>query len=155
MEKTVQDEKIRTMRLLMEMIKEAKRASHRRLVVTVDDGSEDVIAFLIQAYFELSGRNEMSIVYVTYENGSSNFKSLTEKIEELGLSRKNLNLKSYVYAESDRLLGTTNDLLILDMSRGARPNDIGRLVETVRGGGLIILYNLLSLIHISEPTRPY
>ncbi|MCD6538504.1 tRNA(Met) cytidine acetyltransferase [Candidatus Bathyarchaeota archaeon] len=141
-EKTVQDEKNRTMRLLIEMIKEAKRASHRRLVVTVNDGSEDVVAFLIQAYCELSGRNETSIVYVKQEDGNSNFKSLTEKIEELRLSCKDLNLKSYVYAESDRLLGTTNDILILDMSRGARPNDIGRLVETVRGGGLIILYNL-------------
>ncbi|HDM88957.1 MAG TPA: tRNA(Met) cytidine acetyltransferase, partial [Candidatus Bathyarchaeota archaeon] len=142
MKKTVHDEKIRTMRLLREMIKEAKRASHRRLVVTVNDESDDVIAFLIKAYCELSGRDGMSMVYVTYENDSSNFKSLIEKIDELRLSRENLNLKSYVYAESDRLLGTTNDLIILDMSRGARPNDIGRLVETVKGGGLIILYNL-------------
>ncbi|RLI41107.1 hypothetical protein DRO64_08015, partial [Candidatus Bathyarchaeota archaeon] len=65
MKKTVHDEKIRTMRLLREMIKEAKRASHRRLVVTVNDESEDVIAFLIKAYCELSGRDGMSMVYVT------------------------------------------------------------------------------------------
>lgn len=43
-----------------------------------------------------------------------------------------------VFEKSERYLGTTYDVLVLDLSDDLRPNDVGRLVETVRGGGLVI-----------------
>ncbi len=142
MEKAVQNERSKTERLLLKMMREAIRASHRRLVVTVNDRSYDVIAFLIRGYRKLRGENEISVIYVAPEDGDgSNFNALIERVNE-EVQVKDLTVKFYTYAESEHLLGTTNDILILDMSLGARPNDIGRLVETVRGGGLVILHNL-------------
>ena len=134
------EERERTEHLLTEMMKEALRAYHRRLLVISGEDAEDVIAFLILKHAELKGKDEESIVYVSPDDrDESKFKSLLEKLKEKDLPTK---IKYHTYAESDRLLGTTNDILILDMGLGARPNDIGRLVETVRGGGFIILYNL-------------
>jgi len=135
------EERARAERLLTEMMREALEAFHRRLVVTSGENSEEVIAFLIQKHSKLKGKDEESIVYVAPdEEDSSDFKILLEKLKETGFPPE--NVRRYTYAESNRLLGTTNDFLILDMRLGARPNDIGRLVETVRGGGLIILHNL-------------
>ncbi len=41
------------------------------------------------------------------------------------------------FHETESVLGTTWDLLILDLMEQLRPNDLGRLIELVRGGGLI------------------
>ncbi|RJS92975.1 tRNA(Met) cytidine acetyltransferase [Candidatus Bathyarchaeota archaeon] len=156
------DGRERTKHLLTEMMREALKASHRRLLVISGKDSEDVITFLILKHRELNGKSGESVVYAAPdEKENSDFESLLEKLEENGFPTE--NVKFHTYVESDRLLGTTNDILILDMSLGARPNDIGRLVETVRGGGLIILYNLdLSVekpwdtsIHRSFLTPPY
>ncbi|MEM3745241.1 MAG: GNAT family N-acetyltransferase, partial [Candidatus Bathyarchaeia archaeon] len=74
------------------------------------------------------------------DEGSEQFKALMNVLESSNIPRE--RIKHYSYEESHRVLGTTNDMLIMDMSVGARPNDIGRLVETVKGGGLVVLYNL-------------
>ncbi len=42
------------------------------------------------------------------------------------------------YKESSRVLGQTYDDLILDLTEGFHPNDLGILAETVREGGIII-----------------
>lgn len=44
-----------------------------------------------------------------------------------------------VYERSEKYLGTTFDILVLDLNDDLKPNDLGRLVEIVRGGGLIVL----------------
>ncbi|MEM1998097.1 MAG: GNAT family N-acetyltransferase [Candidatus Bathyarchaeia archaeon] len=130
--------------LLARMIEEALNAFHRRLVVISGESSSHVLSFLIlkhRALKMLRGMGEDSVVYVDhYSDGGERFKMLMDVLESFGVSRE--CIKHYSYEESHRALGTTNDILIMDMSAGARPNDIGRLVETVRGGGLVILYNL-------------
>lgn len=55
--------------------------------------------------------------------------SLTNKVE----------FKVISYLDSETVMGLTYDILILDCIEELRPNDLGRLVETVRGGGFIIL----------------
>ena len=133
--------KAETKRLLTEMMREALRAFHRRLIVVSGEGSEEVLAFLILKHNELRGEDKEAIVYVSpTEKKNSKFKSLLENLKESGFPHE--NVRFCTYAESGDLLGTTNDILILDMEVGARPNDLGRLIETVRGGGLIILYDL-------------
>ena len=143
------DGRERTKHLLTEMMREALKASHRRLLVISGKDSEDVVAFLILKHRELKGKSGESVVYVAPdEKENSDFESLLEKLEENGFPIENVKFHNYV--ESDRLLGSTNDILILDMSLGARPNDIGRLVETVRGGGLVIP---VSYTHLTLPTN--
>ncbi len=48
-------------------------------------------------------------------------------------------IKYAVYEISERFLGATFDILIMDLTRDLKPNDLGRLIGIVRGGGLIIL----------------
>ena len=44
-----------------------------------------------------------------------------------------------VYEESERFLGTTFQLLVLDLTNDLKPNDVGRLIGIVEGGGLIVI----------------
>lgn len=44
-----------------------------------------------------------------------------------------------VYEESERFLGTTFQLLVLDLTNDLKPNDVGRLIGVVEGGGLIVI----------------
>lgn len=138
------EEKIRTESLLTRMIEEALNAFHRRLIVLTGENSWETLIFLLlkhRALKMLIGGGEDSVVFVDHsERGEEQFNALVKALSSLSFPVE--NIKHYVYEESNRLLGTTNDILIMDMSKGAEPNDIGRLVETVRGGGLAILYNL-------------
>ena len=52
---------------------------------------------------------------------------------------KNLELETAIYEESERFLGTTYQGLVMDIAHSLKPNDIGRLIGIVEGGGLIIL----------------
>jgi len=136
--------RVEAQNLISQMIEEALESFHRRLIVLFGEGSSDVLVFLILKYRALKmllGGDVESIVYVDYyEGGGEALKSLVGSLEGLGFPIE--SIRHHTYEESNRLLGTTNDILVMDMSRGVRPNDIGRLVETVRGGGLIVLYNL-------------
>jgi len=139
------EEKMRVKDLLEKMMREALESFHRRLVVVSGEESNEVISFLILKHRELksltNNESEYNLVYVDYwEDGGEQFKTLMENLANSGFP--NESIVHYTYEESNKLLGTTNDFLIMDMSKGARANDIGRLVETVRGGGLIILHSL-------------
>ncbi|MEM0340838.1 MAG: tRNA(Met) cytidine acetyltransferase TmcA [Acidilobaceae archaeon] len=43
-----------------------------------------------------------------------------------------------VYEETEKFLGTTFQILVLDLTNDLKPNDIGRLIGVVEGGGLIL-----------------
>ncbi len=43
------------------------------------------------------------------------------------------------YEESEKYLGTTFQALVLDLTNDLKPNDVGRLVGVVEGGGLIVV----------------
>ncbi|MCD6530051.1 tRNA(Met) cytidine acetyltransferase [Candidatus Bathyarchaeota archaeon] len=128
-------------RALTVMMEEALKAFHRRLLVIYGEGSIDLLAHIVWRHREFIGVRGHRVIYVDpYEEGGPQFKVFLEKLGEKQYPPE--KVRHYSYDESNRLLGTTNDILILDMSVGARPNDLGRLVETVSGGGLVILHNL-------------
>lgn len=115
------------------------RAFHRRLLVVYGRESEDVLVYILSKHRALKNGEEEKVIYVGPEE-ISNYEILVKRLEEKSYPIG--NVKFYAFKETHRLMGTTNDVLILDMSLGARPNDVGRLIETVKGGGLVILYNL-------------
>jgi len=121
------------------MMEEALRSFHRRLLVVYGRESEEVLAYIVFKHFTLKAGGEEKVVYVSSDD-TSNYNVFIKRLEEKSYPIGNVKL--YTYKETHRLMGTTNDILILDMSVGARPNDMGRLIETVRGGGLVIFYNL-------------
>ena len=134
-------EKLKADHALTAMIKEAIESSHRRLIVTYGEDSAEVLAHIVWRHSMLRGNKAHEVIYVdSYDKGGAELDYLLEKLRKISYPIE--NVKHYAYQESIRLLGTTNDILILDMTKGARANDIGRLVETVRGGGLVILHDL-------------
>lgn len=138
------DERAKAESLLTSMMEEALNAFHRRLVVTFGRGVEDILTFLIlkhRALKMLRGLEDDIIAFVDYySEGGECYNAVINNLSSTNFPME--NIRHYTYEESNKLLGTTNDILIMDMSRGARPNDIGRLIETVRGGGLAIFCNL-------------
>lgn len=143
-ETTLLEDRARTENLLTRMMEEALDAFHRRLIVLTGENIEDVLVFLVQkhrALKTLRGLEDDVIAFVDYySDGGEHYSALINALSASNFPLE--NIKHYTYEESNKLLGTTNDILIMDISRGARPNDIGRLIETVRGGGLAILCNL-------------
>ena len=140
-EAKVNEEKLKADHRLTAMMKEAIESSHRRLIVIYGENSAEVLAHIVWRHFMFMGGKIHKVIYVDqYSRGGAELDYFLEKLKKISYPIE--NVKHYAYEESIRLLGTTNDILILDMTEGARANDIGRLVETVRGGGLVILHNL-------------
>ncbi|MBS7647964.1 tRNA(Met) cytidine acetyltransferase [Candidatus Bathyarchaeota archaeon] len=136
------EDRLTVERSIIEMMREAFKASHRRLLVVCGEEALNVMAYVVLKHQTLRGENSERVVFVSHggNDGMAIYNGLIEKLREMGCPAT--HLKHCTYEGTHKIMGTTNDLLILDMSEGARPNDIGRLVETVRGGGLVILYNL-------------
>jgi tRNA(Met) cytidine acetyltransferase len=157
------EDRLRVERALTDMMKEAFRAFHRRLLVVCGENASEVLAYVVLRHYVLRGGGEERVVFVhgDEEGGAKAFKELVEKLE--GMAYPMANVRHYTFEDTHRIMGTTNDVLILDMSAGARPNDLGRLIETVRGGGLAVLYNLdlkaekpwCTSIHYKLASPPY
>ncbi len=64
---------------------------------------------------------------------------MKELFNKLSSSFKYTSIDYTVYERSERYLGTTYSFLIMDLTKDLKPNDLGRLIGIVEGGGLIIL----------------
>ena len=49
------------------------------------------------------------------------------------------SLEIGVYENSERYLGTTYQALVMDLTHCLKPNDVGRLIGIVEGGGIVVL----------------
>ena len=103
--------------LIDELVEEAKRCNHRRLIVIADE-REKGISLLQEILSKI--QLERKITFAK----NIDFK-VPGEVEEL----KN----------SEKYLGTNYDLLALDLHHSFIPNDLGKLINIVQGGGLIIL----------------
>jgi len=64
---------------------------------------------------------------------------LMKEIFEKNLETKHTDFQYVIYERSERYLGSTFSFLVMDLTKDLKPNDIGRLIGVVEGGGLIIL----------------
>ncbi len=64
---------------------------------------------------------------------------MKELFRKLSSGFKYTSIDYTVYERSERYLGTTYSFLIMDLTKDLKPNDLGRLIGIVEGGGLIIL----------------
>ncbi len=100
-----------------ELVNEAKRCNQRRLIVIADERDKG-----IELLREILKKVSLEKMITFTKNRDFN---VPGEIEEL----KN----------SDKYLGTNYDLLAMDLHHSFIPNDLGKLINIVRGGGLIIL----------------
>ncbi|RMF32142.1 MAG: DUF1726 domain-containing protein, partial [Candidatus Nitrosothermus koennekii] len=79
---------------------------------------------------DLYANNRIVVVYRDREDATTRL-----LLEEL----YDIKREEYLFDDANKLLGSTCDVLIADLTNYISPNKLGILVELVRGGGIIIL----------------
>ncbi|MGC9165174.1 MAG: tRNA(Met) cytidine acetyltransferase TmcA [Thermoprotei archaeon] len=117
------------MEILKKISNEALLSNERRLVAVSSIRSLETLIEFGKRYIEEIRKTPLDILVAEHDEDS--------KLKEMS---KNLhgNVMHISFKETENVMGGTWDLLIADLSRQLNPNDIGRLVETVRGKGLIL-----------------
>ncbi len=119
-----------------------------RLLITISGSNPERLGFLAARtilYYERALRrhnkdlDSITALYVFHDEFDEAVymkNTFNKLIEE---KSKYVKVKYIVYEISERYLGSTFDVLVMDLTKDLKPNDLGRLVGIVRGGGLIIL----------------
>ncbi|ABU81313.1 tRNA(Met) cytidine acetyltransferase TmcA [Ignicoccus hospitalis] len=133
------------LRELEDDLDNAVEGKHRRLVViSGDDPSKvgEAVKEVLLLYDRIRYRRDMekgTVLYMFHDEFEDAKK--IKDIVKAGVkeNRKNIELSINVYEASKKLLGSTYQGLVLDLTHDLRPNDVGRLVEVVEGGAPVIL----------------
>jgi len=115
------------------------RSFQRRMVVLCGprEGKAEVAAQLVDAYVDSINKAPLMLYVIdSLDEGGIGVRQLKRFRETL---KSELDFRTITYLDTESVMGSTYDILILDVVEELRPNDIGRLVETVRGGGFIVL----------------
>lgn len=90
-------------------------------------------------YRRIAGRRPLNLLYMFHDEFDD--ARLRKEIVKRAVKEKASLLQQTTarYEESEKYLGTTFQALVLDLTNDLKPNDVGRLVGVVEGGGLIIL----------------
>ncbi|BBL46245.1 tRNA(Met) cytidine acetyltransferase TmcA [Metallosphaera sedula] len=116
---------------IQEIFRDAVSGNYRNLVVIEGDYREPLLEF-IHEYLKVERNPSTGYYFHPWAQGSK---------ERLNWIRSVLTTVTDIdYSSSERYLGSTFDLSIIDAVDDFRPSYAARAVETVRGGGLIILY---------------
>lgn len=116
-----------------EEVKEGIKKNHRRMFIFPDGITHEFYLKIIKTYFEI-----YSIIPVKILFASHDVNSIFQSIHS-GLEPENFNVKIVEFPKINKILGQTFDLLVLDLTEQLKPNDLGILVETVKGGGVILV----------------
>jgi tRNA(Met) cytidine acetyltransferase len=137
---------MRLLKKLGKAIERAIEARHRRLLVI--SGEDPVLMgalagrallYYERVYRRVKGKEAIEMLYMFHDE-FDDARIRKEVVKRIVKSRSTLiELTVARYEESDRYLGTTFQGLVLDLYNDLKPNDVGRLVGIVEGGGLIVL----------------
>lgn len=132
--------------------------NHRTILVLIGEKSKEKIPFLHDRLGRISNLND--IVWC-YKNSETAMDTCEKKIKiadddsELQKWIKTFNPEYIMYKEINRILGRTCDFLVLEDFAAITPNIICSCLETVKGGGLIILlFNDQESLNSLISTRP-
>ena len=125
---------------IRELAKEAKKYNERRMIVLAGD-REKSFHILFSYLADCNGKIAL-------------LSSLEIKVN---------GIDCFHLKDSGKLLGTTYDILILDVYHSLQPSDVGKLYGIVRGGGLIFLITpklekwkkMVNKYHLRLLTPPY
>jgi len=144
----------------------AIRKNHRRIIVISGKGGEKVCARIIIEYAKVlyNFRTKIKGLYIT-EDYYGDFLKRYSEFEDI-INKENppyLELSRGKYKKSKDYMGKTYDFLVLDMYKSLTPDDLGRIIGTVRGGGLIFFLvedfenfeNITTTFHEHLLTPPY
>ncbi len=115
------------MNAILEEIRRVKNElenSHERRIVAIHSSSNKDLIELLKKIFE---KESFLFVHDNDEKGLEILNSLNKK-----------KVKSLTYEKTAKVLGLTFENLVLDLRHNLNPDDIGRLLGIVKGGGLIV-----------------
>ncbi|MDK2463471.1 MAG: DUF1726 domain-containing protein, partial [Candidatus Korarchaeota archaeon] len=117
-----------------ELTREALESGERRLLLVSCEDRLEALAKVARVYKRVAGEG-VSALYSNVWVGEEVLGSrrLASQIQ------RDVRLTSLDFDRSEEAMGGTWDILLTDFSVQMRANDIGRLVETVRGGGLVVM----------------
>ena len=119
---------------LREAIKDSQRRYYRNLVyIEKRNNPEEIAIKILKLYLQLNPNALIAYAFHPWAEGAKErLKKFREEISD--------NLIDIDYSSSDKYLGNTFDVVVLDFTNNFEPNYVGRLVDLVRGGGLAIIY---------------
>ncbi len=97
--------------------------------------AEDVFEVYFQTYQACKALKEEKRFEGLLLVGRTKFLEMVEGMR----SFSRFNPRKIHFKESERVLGETYGSLVLDLTEGSNPNDIGIIIETVREGGIILV----------------
>ncbi|MEM4699668.1 MAG: tRNA(Met) cytidine acetyltransferase TmcA [Candidatus Nezhaarchaeales archaeon] len=116
---------------LLNVVRDAVSSNQRRMVVLAGRAVE-LASTVAAAYVSVVRPAKALFAADSLEEGSL-FKEASKSLPP------DLEVRGLLYDDADEVLGTTWDLLFMDLTEQLRPNDLGKLVELVRGGGLVVM----------------
>ncbi|MFP3189027.1 MAG: tRNA(Met) cytidine acetyltransferase TmcA domain-containing protein, partial [Sulfolobaceae archaeon] len=126
-------EKEQFFQLLKESIEDSRERYYRNLVY-IEDAEKylDLVKEVLLLYLSINPEAQVAYAFHPWVKGAK------DRMKEMRSLCK--NFVDIDYSASERYLGATFDVVILDLVDNFEPNYTGRLVDLVRGGGIIILY---------------
>ena len=96
-----------------------------------------LVDYYAKKWVKVERRKELKGLYVYHDEFPDAVKM--KEVFEDKVSRENTVKFEYaVYEKSEKYLGTTVQFLVMDLTKDLKPNDVGRLVGIVEGGGIVI-----------------
>lgn len=118
-------------KLLEDNIKDGNERYYRNLIFIQDKDYLLHVKEVLELYLKINLNPYVAYAFHPWVTGSK------DRLNEI---RKIVNLVDIDYSSSERYLGSTFDIVILDLVDNFEPNYIGRLIDLVKGGGIVILY---------------
>jgi tRNA(Met) cytidine acetyltransferase len=118
-----------------ELVK-ASKSKHRRLLVIMGDDDSRLMATLLDFLYEVKDLIASEKVLYTYHSFYSDG-SMRREFFEKG-APKDVTIEYVSYHKLDTVLGRTYGACIADFINNLEPNDLGKIMGVVRGGGIYI-----------------
>ncbi|MEZ0345533.1 MAG: GNAT family N-acetyltransferase [Infirmifilum sp.] len=119
-----------------ELVK-ARKANHRRLLVIFSDDDSRLVTAALDFLYEIKELVKDGTVLYTYHAFYSDG-AMRRELFARG-APKDVEIEYTSYHNLDVILGRTYSACIADLLNNLEPNDLGRLMGVVKGGGLYIL----------------
>lgn len=95
------------------------------------------LAYYMKKWKSIGKKKEFQALYVYHDEFDDAIRLKEEFERHLGKPAQ-LELEFSVYEKSEKYLGMTFSFLIMDLTHDLKPNDLGRLIGIVEGGGLVV-----------------
>ncbi len=146
LEKVAGNAALRTIKKIGRTLKTSIPARYRVMLVVSGSDPRKVGAITARAllYYEkryrrIAERRPLNLLYMFHDEFDD--ARLRKEIVKKAVKEKGSLLQQTTarYEESEKYLGTTFQALVLDLTNDLKPNDVGRLIGVVEGGGFIVL----------------